>query len=188
MVSKIRYAKWINFVTNRYASVIHFQSTEIYFFRWSATPLQALLQCHLQFTDTSKLRSCFESDILSDIVAVNFRNIQKIGQMGVSKIICFKEILNFISFRKLWWRRGLKYEGLTNLSFRGSDKKNCHLSSYGRWVTSCQMSILITRAWPSNLEIIASTDTITDNQVHGADRTYGAQLFCSSIWSEFWTK
>ena len=38
---------------------------------------------------------------------------------------------------------------------------------------------------PSNSEIIASTDTIMDNQVHGADRTYGAQLFCSSIWSEF---
>ena len=181
MVSKIRYAIWINFVANCYASVIHFQSTEIYFFRWSATPQQALLQCHLQFTDTSKLRSCFESDILSDIVAVNFRNIQKIGQMGVSKIICFKAILNFISFRKLWWRRGLKYEGLTNLSFRASHKKNCFfLILIPRWVTSCQMPILRTRTWPSNFVVLIGI-MVLNHFVPGSGPSFAPNRFIGLI-------
>ena len=81
--------------------------------------------------------------------------------MGVSKIICFKAILNFISFQKLWWRRGLKYEGLTNLSFRGLDKKNCFFPHI-----DAKLSNFMSDAYFENADMAI--------KLRGADRNYGA--------------
>ena len=84
--------------------MIHFQSRAIFLFRCSATPQRTLLQCHLQFLDVSKLRSRFENDILSDIFAVNFRNVLKIWSNIWAFLKIVKAFQNFISFHKLIWR------------------------------------------------------------------------------------
>ena len=80
---------------------------------------------------------------------------------------------------------------MTNLSFRGSDKKNFPFPNIGLKVSNFMSNSYFQTA-EMDIELTnyrehghKDEQSALWTMNHGADRTFGAHNFCSRIWSEF---